>query len=74
MTTTQLTTVGDALGIVLPAKTVEKLRVALGDQLTIIDTPNGVEITALSQEAARQLEVGRQIIAENREALTELAK
>jgi len=53
---------------------VERLKLAKGDQLCFIETTNGVEIVTLTPQQAEQLEIGRRVIAENREALQELAK
>jgi putative addiction module antidote len=74
MTTAHITEFGNALGIVLPPEILEKLNAASGDQLCFIDTPNGVELTTLTPHQAEQLKAARQVIAENREALEELAK
>ncbi|MCC6493184.1 MAG: AbrB/MazE/SpoVT family DNA-binding domain-containing protein [Pirellulales bacterium] len=74
MTTTSVTAIGDSLGIILPPQVLQKLQAAPGDQLCIIDTPNGVEIVSLTPAQAEQLRIGRQVIAGNREALQELAK
>jgi putative addiction module antidote len=74
MTTTNLTPIGPAVGIVLPPDVLKRLNIASGDQVCLIDTPNGVEITSLTPLQAEQLQVARQIIAENRESLQELAK
>lgn len=74
MTTTHVTDVGSSLGVVLPPNVVERLKLTKGDQLCIIETANGVEIVSLTPQQAEQLEIGRRVIAENREALQELAK
>ena len=74
MVTTNVTAIGDALGIVLPNEVLQKLQASSGDQLCLIDTPNGVEIVSLTPAQAEQLRIGREVIAENREALRELAK
>ena len=74
MSTALITEIGNALGIVLPPEVLEKLNVASGDQLCFIDTPNGVELTSLTANQAEQLKTARQVIAENRESLEELAK
>jgi putative addiction module antidote len=74
MTTANVTEVGASLGVEFPPEVLQKLNLASGDQLCFIDTPNGVEITTLTPKQAEQLRVGRQVIAENREALKELAK
>jgi putative addiction module antidote len=74
MTTAHVTNVGASLGIAFPKEVVEKLNLTSGDQLCLIETPNGVEITTLPPKQAEQLQLGRQIIVENQEALRALAK
>lgn len=74
MTTAQITEVGASLGIVLPPNVLQKLNVATGDELCLVDTPNGVEMLSLTPAQAAQLKVAREVIAENRESLRELAK
>lgn len=74
MTTTHVTDVGSSLGVILPPHVLERLNLSKGDQLCFIDTPNGVEIVSLTPQQAEQLEIGRRVIAENREALQKLAK
>lgn len=74
MTTTNVTDVGNSLGVILPHSVLERLNVSKGDQLCLIETVNGVEIVSLAPQQAAQLEIGRSVIAENREALQELAK
>ena len=74
MTTACVTNIGSSLGIAFPQEVVDKLNLASGDQLCLIETPNGVEITTLTPKQAEQLRLGRQIIVENQEALRALAK
>jgi putative addiction module antidote len=74
MTTACVTNIGSSLGIEFPQEVVDKLNLASGDQLCLIETPNGVEITTLTPKQAEQLRLGRQIIVQNQEALRALAK
>jgi putative addiction module antidote len=74
MFTTQLTQVGNSIGIVLPPEALQKLNAASGDELCLIETPNGLEIVALDPKQAAQLRVARQVIVDNRDALEQLAK
>ncbi len=74
MTTTRITNIGSSLGIAFPQEVVEKLNLASGDQVCLIETPNGVEVTTLTPKQAEQLRMGRQIIVENQESLRALAK
>ncbi len=70
----KITKIGNSLGVVLPKETLALLNVDKGDELTMIRTPNGIELTPYDPEVARQLEEGRRIMRENRDVLRELAK
>lgn len=74
MTTTPLTAVGPALGVLLPPDVQQKLNVSAGDQLAFTETPNGFEITAVSSKVAKQVEIARAVMVENWEALEQLSK
>ncbi len=74
MHTTQVISIGDALGIILPPETVHKLNVVAGDQLQFIDTPNGVELRRIDDELADQLRAADQVMQEDDEALRRLAE
>lgn len=74
MITTSVTAIGESLGITLPQEVLRNLHASPGDELCLIDTPNGVEIVSLTSAQAEQLRVGRHVIAEHRDALSELAK
>lgn len=45
MAVLKLTTVGNAVGMILPKELVERLRVGKGDKLYVIETKQGVELT-----------------------------
>jgi putative addiction module antidote len=51
-----------------------KLRVEKGDTLYITETPNGLQLIPYDPELARQLEVAREVMRENRDVLRKLAK
>lgn len=66
--------IGNSLGVVLPKDVLAKLRVGEGDELTVIDTPEGVTLVAFEDEVARQIEIGRDLMKRYHNALRELAK
>jgi putative addiction module antidote len=70
----KVTTVGSSTGIVLPKEALAKLRVEKGDTLYITETPNGLQLIPYDPELARQLEVAREVMRENRDVLRKLAK
>jgi putative addiction module antidote len=70
----KLTSIGNSVGVVLPKELLTRLRLQKGDVLTVIETPNGVELRASDPEFDRQMEVARRIMRERRAVLRELAK
>ena len=74
MSTVKLTTVGNAVGIVLPRELLAKLRVNKGDTLYIIETPGGIELTPYRPDFARQMDLAEDIMCENRDTLKKLAE
>lgn len=67
-------TVGNSLGVVLPKDILAKLKVGKGDRLFVVETPNGVELTAYDPELAHQLERAEAIMREDRDVLRKLAE
>lgn len=70
----KITPVGNSACVILPKETLAKLRVDRGDNLYMTDTANGIELSPYNPEFARQMEVARQVMAENRDVLRKLAK
>ena len=66
--------IGNSLGVVLPKDVLAKLRVGEGDDLHVIETPDGLELRPYDPELERQLDAGRSIAKRYRNALRELAK
>lgn len=66
--------IGNSLGVVLPKEALAKLRAGVGDELHIVETPDGLELRPYDPELERQLEAGRSIAKRYRNALRELAK
>lgn len=72
--TVKLTTIGNSTGIILPKELLEKLRVGKGDVLHVLETPNGIELTAFDEEFANQMDVAEGIMREDRDILRKLAQ
>jgi putative addiction module antidote len=66
--------IGNSLGVVLPKDVLAKLNAEEGVELTVTETPDGVALSAYSDEVARQIEIGRDLMKRYRNALRELAK
>ena len=74
MHTIKVTTIGDSIEIVLPKKALEHMHIADGEQLQVIETANGVELTNCNEEFVRQLEIAEKIMFKRHEVLRKLAE
>lgn len=71
--TAQVKVIDNQTVVVLPADVVERLRLGTQSEVGVVESPNGVEIV-VDLELARQLEIARGVMRDDREALSELAK
>ena len=72
--TLKLTAVGNSVGVILPKDILSKLRVDKGDTLYVLETPEGIELTAYRPDFAAQMDAAEKVIRENRDVLRKLAK
>ena len=71
----KLIKVGNSTGIVLPKDVLARLRVAQGDELHLIERPNGeFVIGKYDPEFARAMALAEEIMHEDRDILRVLAK
>lgn len=70
----KVTTVGNSVGVVLPKEILARLKIEKGDTLTLIETPNGIELTPYDAEFEAVMEVARKGMRKYRNTLRELAK
>ncbi|MFP4208133.1 MAG: AbrB/MazE/SpoVT family DNA-binding domain-containing protein [Wenzhouxiangella sp.] len=70
----KLTTVGNSTGVVLPKDLLEKLRVQRGDELMVLETPDGITLTPFDPAFAAQMDVAERIMREDRDLLRKLAE
>lgn len=70
----KITQIGNSVGVALPKAALEKLHVTKGDQLFLVETPDGYLLTPYDPEMARQMEVAEAIMREDRDVLKALAK
>jgi len=70
----KLIPIGNSTGVILPRDMLSHLRVKRGDQLTLVETPDGYRIQASDPEFERQMRVAREIMRKDRAILRELAK
>lgn len=76
MTTRKLkiTTVGNSTGVILPKELLEKLRVQRGDELMVLETPDGITLTPYNAEFSQQMDVAERIMRKRRNLLKKLAE
>jgi putative addiction module antidote len=60
--------------VIFPKEVLEKLRVQKGDELQVLEIPDGVQLVAYDEEFARQLEVAEKVMREDRDVLRKLAE
>ncbi len=70
----KLTAIGNSTGLILPKEILALLNAGKGDTLTITRTKDGIALTSYDEKFARQMEVGRKIMREDRDVLRMLAK
>lgn len=67
--------IGNSLGVVLPRDVLARLGAAEGDELILIDGPEGaLQISRADDDFARQMEAAEEIMERYKNALAELAK
>jgi len=70
----KLIKIGNSLGVILPKSVLAKLGVTVGDTVSVVDTPEGLELRAKDDRFSEQMAVAREVMARRRKALRELAK
>jgi putative addiction module antidote len=66
--------IGNSSGVILPKETLARLNVQKGDTLYLTESPQGIRLVPYDEEFARQMEVAREIMRENRDVLQRLAE
>lgn len=70
----KLRAIGNSTGVVLPKEVLEKLRVSQGDELMVLETPDGITLTSYDPEFAEQMDAAERIMREDRDLLRKLAE
>lgn len=66
--------VGNSLGVTFPKELLEELNVAEGDELYLLRTEAGFELTPYDPEFATEIAAYRHVARRHRNALRELSK
>ena len=70
----KITTVGNSSGLILPKDVLSRLRLQKGDEVHLLETPNGFRITTYDPEFAAKMDVVEDVMRRRRNLLHELAK
>lgn len=70
----KITSIGNSAGIILPRELLARLRLAKGDELFAIETPDGVRLSVFDPELAEQMDAAEQVMREDRDVLNKLAQ
>ena len=73
--TLQVRKIGNSIGFILPKETAARLDLKEGDQLFLVDQPDGgVRLTPFDPKHARTMKIAREIMHEYRDTFAALAK
>ncbi len=72
--TVKIIKVGNSAGMILPKAMLAKLRVSLGDQLYLTETPDGVHLTPSDPAFEAKMALAESIMREDRDILRVLAQ
>jgi len=73
--TLQVRKIGNSIGFILPKETAVRLDLKEGDQLFLVDQPDGgIVLTRNDPDFERTMEIARQVMHEYRDTFAALAK
>lgn len=70
----KVTKIGNSAGVILPKEVLAHLHVEIGETLSIVVTPRGIELSAAEPDFDAQMAAAREVMARRKRALRELAK
>lgn len=70
----KLTAIGNSTGVVLPKEVLDRLHVGRGDELAVVETPEGLVLTPYDPELAEQMDMAEGIMRRRRNLLRKLAE
>ena len=73
-TTLKITRIGNSAGVVLPKDVLAHLGAAVGESLSLVTTPRGIELAPAESDFDMQMAAARAVMARRKRALRELAK
>lgn len=73
-TALKLTKIGNSVGVILPKELLAHLHASVGESLSVVLTPRGIELSAAEPDFDAQMAAAREVMARRKRALRELAK
>lgn len=70
----KITKIGNSAGVILPKDLLAHLNVQVGETVSVVTTPRGIELSAAEPNFDAQMAVAREVMARRKRALRELAK
>ena len=70
----KITRIGNSAGIILSKEVLAHLESAVGDKLTLVLKPGGIELVSAEPDFEEQMAAARKVMAARKRALRELAK
>lgn len=70
----KITTIGNSAGVILPKDILERLRVSKGDELYLVEEPDGYRLTPYNRAFVDQMKKAECIMREDRNVLKVLAE
>ena len=72
--TLKITKIGNSAGIILPKEVLAQLGAEVGETLSVVTTPRGIELSVEEPDFEAQMAAAREVMARRKRALRELAK
>jgi len=70
----KITKIGNSAGVILPKELLAHLGATVGETLSVITTPGGIELRSGEPDFEAQMAAAREVMARRKRALRELAK
>ncbi|EZQ18118.1 AbrB/MazE/SpoVT family DNA-binding domain-containing protein [Halopseudomonas bauzanensis] len=70
----KITSIGNSAGVILPKDILARLRLEKGDELYVLETPDGIKLTTFDPTLAEQMEVADKVMRKRRNLLHKLAQ
>ncbi|HQA16904.1 MAG TPA: AbrB/MazE/SpoVT family DNA-binding domain-containing protein [Novosphingobium sp.] len=70
----KITKIGNSAGVILTKELLAHLGAQVGDSLSLVTTPRGIELSAAEPDFEAQMAAAREVMARRKRALRELAK